>query len=381
MSPGEVLFVAEQLRSRVPGGIGTYVAGLVEALPTIAPDPVPDVTLLASRAKSPDPISALGRPVRLLPLPSRLLVKAWDLGTVRLGRGFRVVHAPSVMTPPTTVPLVVAVHDLAWRRVPSAYPARGRRWHEAALGRALRRGGRFVVPSETVAGELGEALGPGGAGRVELVEYGADHLPAPDHAAAVSRLRRLGVEGEFLLAVGTLEPRKNLARLLAAYSLVRPSLPEPWPLVLVGPRGWGAGRAPGEGVAGPVPEGVCLAGAVPGAELSALYGSCRCLAYVSLFEGFGLPVAEAMRAGAPVVASRVPAAGGAALEVDPLDVESIAEGLLAASTDEGRRAQLVAAGRVRASRLTWSAAAAAHARVWRQAAEEGDGRRRAAGRR
>ncbi len=375
MSQCEVLLVAEQLRSRVPGGIGTYVTGLVGGLSGLAPGSVPDVTLLASRKPGPDPIAALGRPVRSVPLPSRLLVKAWDLGAVHAGRGFGVVHAASIMTPPTSVPLVVAVHDLAWRRLPGAYPSRGRRWHEAALGRALRRGTRFVVPSEDVAGELGEELGSRGAERVERVEYGADHLPPPDRHAAAARLRRLGVEGDFLLAVGTLEPRKNLARLLAAYALARRRLPELWPLVLVGPRGWGDGGVLGAALPAGGPEGVLLTGAVPGAELAALYASCRCLAYVSLLEGFGLPVAEAMRAGAPVVASRVPAAGGAALEVDPLDVESIAAGLVSASADEACRAELVAAGRDRSSRLTWSAAAAAHSRIWRQAAEEGAGRR------
>ena len=107
-----------------------------------------------------------------------------------------------------------------------------------------------------------------------------------------------------------------------------------------------------------------LAGPVGGGTLTALYSRARLLAYVPLREGFGLPVVEAMSCGAPVVASAVPAAGGATVEVDPLDVDAIAAALVLVATDEGQRAELVAAGRARATGLTWATTARRHVELW-----------------
>ena len=342
------LIVVEQLRRPVPGGIGTYVRGLLRGLSM-------DVTLWASRPpRHPDPLSALG-PLVTSRLPGALLVRAWDMGIGRPPGRPDVLHATSfAVPPPGDVPLSVMVHDLAWRHFPEAYPARGRRWHEAALGRALRRARLLVVPSPAVADDLLAAGAP--ANRVEVVEEGCDHLAPPDEEAADGLLRRIGVEGDFLLTVSTLEPRKNLPRLLAAYEAARHRLPEPWPLVVAGPTGWGPAVRPG--------LGVVLAGHAGGGALTALYRRARLLAYVPLREGFGLPVVEAMSCATPVVASAVPSAGGAALEVDPFDVDAMAAALVRAATDDGLRAALVDAGRVRAAGLTWERAARRHVELW-----------------
>ena len=356
-----VLVVAEQLRRAAPGGIGTYLRGLVGAL-----DGDPEVTLLAGRPPAgDDPVAALGRPVVTSPLPGRVLTRAWSRGLAGVtGRRFDLVHAPSLAAPPPgPVPLAVAVHDVAWRRLPEAFPARGRRWHDRALAAAVRRAAVVLVPSQDTADEVVAA----GArpGQLEVLDpmYGCDHLPPADQAGALRVLERLGVRGPYLLTVGTLEPRKNLIRLVEAYGLARPSLPEPWPLVLVGPPGWGldpAGlsQAPGVVVAGPVPDAV----------LAGLYQGARCVAYVPLFEGYGLPAVEAMAAAVPVVASPVPSTDGAALEVDPLDVADMARGLVVAAGDERRRSELVTAGLLRAGELTWKAAAARHVEAWRRVA-------------
>ena len=348
-----VLVVAQQLRRPVEGGIGTYARGLLQGLAPFGEE----VTLWASRAPRgrPDPLTNLG-PVVASRLPAPALVRAWDRGLVRPPGRPDVVHATSFAVPPAgRAPMSVMVHDLAWRHFPDAYPDRGRRWHEAALQRTLARAALLMVPSATVADDLLAAGAP--PAKVEVVEEGCDHLAAPDDEAAGALLARLGVTGDFLLTVSTLEPRKNLPRLLAAYDTVRDRLP---PLVVVGPAGWGPQVRPG--------PGVVLAGLVTGGTLTGLYRRARVMAYVPLREGFGLPVVEAMSCGAPVVASAVPSAGGAALEVDPFDVDAIAGALVRAATDDAGRAELVAAGTARAEALTWARAAEHHLRLWKEMA-------------
>jgi glycosyltransferase involved in cell wall biosynthesis len=251
----------------------------------------------------------------------------------------------------------VTVHDLAFREVPEAFTDRGRRWHEVVLARLARSAVAFVVPSAAVEAALLDS-GSGVSGdRVTVIEEGADHLPPPDDHAAETLLSALGIEGEFLLSVGTLEPRKNLARLFAAYRAVRPELPSPWPLLVCGPDGWLRADTT-------APEGVVFAGRVHADVLSALYRRCRVFAYVPLLEGFGLPVVEAMHAGAVVVASSVPASAGAAFEVDPNDVDAIAEGLLRCAVDDQERSRVRERGAERVRHLTWRATALAHIRLW-----------------
>jgi glycosyltransferase involved in cell wall biosynthesis len=369
-----VLIAAEQLRRDVPGGIGNYARGLLAGLQRCAEegDGVA-VTLLASRSPRgvADPLDAYGRPVVVSALPGRLMTRAWDHSVLLAPEGFDVVHSVSLAAPMlrrgSRSRLVVTVHDLAWRRHPEATTRRGRRWHEAALHRARDCGAHLVAPSRLVAADL-VASGVDEA-RITVVRGGTDHLAPPDEDAAGARLGQVGVRGEYLLTVGTLEPRKNLDRLVRAFRLARPRLPEPWPLVIVGPTGWGHG-APDDA------EGVVFTGSVPDAVLSALYRRARAFAYVPLTEGYGLPPLEAMRMGTPaVVSAEVPSVHdlgepdpAPARIVDPLDVDDIAAGLLAVLTDEPLRHDLSARGASLASARTWRAAAGAHVRLWRRLA-------------
>jgi alpha-1,3-rhamnosyl/mannosyltransferase len=221
------------------------------------------------------------------------------------------------------------------------------------------------VPSRLVASDL-VAFGVDES-RIIVVPGGTDHLAPPDEDAATALLRRAGVRGPYLLTVGTLEPRKNLDRLVQAFSLARPQLPEPWPLVIVGPTGWGHGGRPQE------TDGVVFTGSVPDAALSALYRGARAFAYVPLTEGYGLPPLEAMRMGTPsLVSTEVPSVHDLgetdpppARTVDPLDVDDMVAGLVAVLTDDALRDDLAARGFLFASARTWQAAAAAHVRLWR----------------
>ena len=142
----------------------------------------------------------------------------------------------------------------------------GRRWHEASLRRARDSGAALVVTSKLVAADL--VLDGVDADRITIVHGGSDHLVPEDPAQSDALLRRLGVPGEFLLTVSTLEPRKNVDRLLQAYGRARLALPEPWPLVIVGPTGWGPALT-----SPPEQEGVVFAGAVTDAVLTASTGA------------------------------------------------------------------------------------------------------------
>lgn len=380
MSDGScrVLVVVEQLRRAVPGGIGTYARGILQGLADGGDggEPALDVSLLASRhrrSQGEDPLERFGRPLVTSRLPGPLLVRAWDRGFDPVPGSYDVVHAASLALPPMArrhpARLTVTVHDLTWRTHPEATTRRGRRWHETNLQRALRQATAFVVPSEIVAAQLLEAGAEPEA--VTVVAGGTDHLPAPDRAGAAKVLRSFGVHGQFVLTVGTAEPRKNLGRLLQAYEQARPRLPEPWPLVVVGPSGWGDA-----GTDRP-PAGAVLAGLVGDEVLAGMYALSRAFAYVPLTEGYGLPPLEAMTFGVPVVASTtvpsvVPGDGeptdDAALRVDALDVGAIAEALAVVCTDEPRRQQLSVAGQRLARGRTWRRAAELHAGVWRAAA-------------
>jgi glycosyltransferase involved in cell wall biosynthesis len=369
--PAQILLVVEQLRRRVPGGSGTYIEGVLNGLGRLwGGDPSADkdadlgLTLYASRAARrarPDQLVRFGFPVLTTPLPGSVVTRAWDSGLARVPGGFSIVHGCSLAVPREKgIRTIVTVHDLAWRLIPEAYPRHGRTWHEMAFVRSVDAGDEFVVPSESVA--AGVRSSGVDEKKVVLIEPGSDHLPDPDgSSSSVARmLERAGVDGRFVLSVGTLEPRKNLSGLIEAFGKVRESLPGKWSLVVVGPEGWGPGVE--------AREGVVLLGSVSPGDLSALYAKASMLAYVPFIEGYGLPPLEAMRAGTPVVSSRVPSIGEAAFVVDPESCDSIAGGLLAVATDEGLRERLVRLGRDRSAPLTWENCAAAHVNLWRQGA-------------
>jgi glycosyltransferase involved in cell wall biosynthesis len=260
----------------------------------------------------------------------------------RRARGLDVLHCTTFRGPSTSpAPTVLTVHDLAILRAPEAFPRWHRLYGSAGLRRVLRSADAVVAVSEFTRGEVVELAGVP-ADRVRVVPNGVDPVFVPDGPR---------VDGHYVLAVGTLEPRKNLARAVEAAQVAGVELR------VVGARGWG-----GVDVEGWVGE-------VPDTELAALYRGARCVLYPSLYEGFGLPVLEAMACGAPVVTSRGTAmeevAGEAAVLVYPLDVSAIAEGI---ATAEARRDELVRAGLERARAFEWKRSADAVVELWRELA-------------
>jgi glycosyltransferase involved in cell wall biosynthesis len=283
----------------------------------------------------------------------RLGVLALDTGWYPLGLPLEaararvdVLHCPTQRAPLTgRVPLVVTIHDLAVLRHPELFNGWTRRYSAFAVPRVVRAARRVIAVSEFTRDELVRLLRVPEE-KVRVVPNGLGGAFGPEGPRA---------EGDYVLAVGTLEPRKNLPRLVEAARLAGVELR------VVGARGWGGVEVGGAGVRwlGPLPED----------EVAALVRGARCLAYPSLYEGFGLPVLEAMACGTPVVTSRGGAteetAGGAAVLVDPLDPAAIAAGIAQA---QARRDELRALGLARARAFTWEAAAAATHRVYEEVA-------------
>lgn len=270
----------------------------------------------------------------------------WYPFAVGRKRGADVLHCPTYRGPvKSTLPLVVTVHDLAVFRHPEAFNRWTRTYSPHVVPRVLAAARRIVAVSEFTRRELVELLRVPDE-KIRVVPNGVDDGFAPDGPAAA---------GDYVLAVGTLEPRKNLARLVEA---MRGSEVE---LRVVGARGWGnvdVGK-----------NGVRWLGEVSDAELARQYRGARCVAYPSLYEGFGIPVLEAMACGAPVVTSRATAmaevADGAAVLVDPSDPGDIAAGIERAVA---QREELVARGLERARAFRWDAVADATVAVYREAA-------------
>ncbi len=246
------------------------------------------------------------------------------------------------------MPVVVTVHDLAVLRHPYLFNSWSRHYARRLLPRVLRAATRIVAVSEFTRRELLELLDVPEE-RIHVVRNGVGAPFHPDGETA---------PGRFVLGVSTLEPRKNLRRLVEGFQRSRLSGYE---LLIVGAQGWGHVHASG--------AGVHLLGEVSDDELARLYRGAACVAYVSLYEGFGLPVVEAMRCGTPVVVSQAAAlgeaAGDAAVVGDALDPQSIADGLADAVA---RRSELGQRGLERSARFSWARAARETAEVYAKAA-------------
>lgn len=266
---------------------------------------------------------------------------AWyPLGLPRAARGCDVLHCPTFRGPfSSPVPLVVTVLDVGVLRHPELFNRWNRTYSRFAVPRVLRAARRLIAISEFTKSELVALVGID-AERIDVIGVPPRASLSAEGAAA---------EGEYVLAVGTLEPRKNLAQ--AAEAARRAGVE----LRVAGARGWGDVAV----------DGTRWLGEVDDDELARLYRGARALVYPSRYEGFGIPILEAMRTGTPVVTSRGGAteevAGGAAVLVDPDDPGSIADGIAEA---DRRRDELRALGFARAQQFSWDDVAERTLRVY-----------------
>jgi glycosyltransferase involved in cell wall biosynthesis len=274
-------------------------------------------------------------------------------------------HSPDFVLPPVgDIPTVLTVHDLSFLRMPQFFVPAFRTYLETAVSRAVRRADHILADSESTRRDLAELL-EAPAGKVSVLYPGVEErFRAVEDREALAHVRdRYGLPERFVLGVGTLQPRKNFEGLVAAFGHllgVEHSLAGVG-LVIAGGKGWLAEDLTALAARYGVGDRVVTVGFVNDHDLPALYTLAAVFAFPSWYEGFGLPVLEAMACGTPVVSadnSSLPeVVGDAGLLVDAASTEELAHALGVLLLDEKRRTQLIEAGHRQASRFTWRHAA------------------------
>jgi glycosyltransferase involved in cell wall biosynthesis len=288
-----------------------------------------------------------------------------------------VYHCPDFVLPPLRHARgILTVHDLAFLMRPDCADARLRTYLEDVVPRSVRRADFVIADSENTRNDLVVLLGvqpssiavvPGG------VEQRFEPVTDPERLRRARRQLRVG-DAPFILAIGVLEPRKNLNRLMDAFLVLkqRAMVSKDLKLVLAGGKGWLYDDIFEHHAASPVRDDILMPGFVADELLPSIYSAAEVLAFPSLYEGFGLPILEAMACGTPVVASRASClpevAEGAALLVDPTNVEGLSAALQLSLVDADLRTQLVEKGKQRASQYSWRRAAEELLRVYRRVA-------------
>ncbi len=355
MDSVRVAYTLEQCWHRVPGGTAVAALEVARAMPNVRPD----VELLGvSGTHRDDPtvdfdlsIDVAGLPLKRPALYETSLRFRWPR-VESVWTDLDLVHCTTIIPFATKRPLVVTVHDLANLRHPEFFTKRGNSVFHRSL-RAVRKRADLVIVSSRATLEDCVAAGLD-RDKLRHVPLGVRMVePTADESSRT--LTTLGVPSSFILFVGTIEPRKNLARLIETVTS-DPTLP---PLVVAGASGWG------NAVDSADANRVHFVGHVDDGALRVLYRSAMAFVYPSLWEGFGLPILEAMAQGTPVVTSRGTSteevAGGAAVLVDPTTTSSIGDGIAEALR---HRDEWAARSRARAAEMTWDSTARATAAVY-----------------
>ena len=348
-------------------GVGNYVQGLVHGLAELADGPDVLLTLFSVRGKVPGPLPVRTRPAPRR-APARLLRPAWSRLAwppveVLTGR-IAAFHGTNFVLPPTArAGGVVTVHDLAYLKYRETVTGDAAEYADLVPA-ALARGAHVIAVSRAMADEIAAEYGIA-EDRITVAHHGIDPVWYRARPASSADLERLGLPDRYLLFMGNLEPRKNLGMLVRAHVTARRADPAVPRLVLVGPAGWGD-RWQGSP---PDPSDVVLAGYLADDDLRSVVAGAAAVCMPSHYEGFGLPVLEALATGRPVLASDIPAhrevAGGQATLLPPADADAWAAALAGSAGDVPDSA----AARRHAAGFTWWKSAAAHLGAYRVAAD------------
>ena len=347
------------------GGIGRYVRDLVAALALEDPDTPYCLFVAGVRGSSlPAPPGAnfAWRPARL---STRAFAWLWHRARVlppveRWTGPLRLFHATDFVLAPTrrATRTLLTVHDLTFVRAPETASPRLRRYLDRVVPRSVARADHILADSQATKDDL-IALYGAPAARITVLYSGVDarFRPVRDRAALDAVRARYGIgSASYVLSVGTVQPRKNYARLIEAMR----ALPEHH-LVIAGGRGWLEGPIYAAAAAPGLRGRVHFIGFVADDDLPALYSAAEAFAFPSLYEGFGLPILEAMACGTPVVAANTSSlpevAGDAAELIDPTDTGALADALRRVLSDAARRETLRQRGFAQARRFSWQAAA------------------------
>lgn len=356
-----------------PAGVGVYAASLARALGSLAGDV--DVSMIGLRPDADldaGAVSVMRRPGG----PYLVWLQRQAMRDVAAA-GAALAHFSDGVVPfRRSLPAVLTVHDLSVLTMPRSHPMR--RWSRAPLvALSPRLANRVIVPSTATADEVMRVCGVS-ARRIRVSPYAPRQDVAPTWSEVEAVTRRLGLAPDgYVLALGTVEPRKNHVRLIQAFGLAIQTgrLPRDLRLVIAGRLGWRHGSVSRAIESSPVRHRIESLGFVADSDIPCLLSGARMSCYISLYEGFGLPVVESLACGTPTVTSNRSSmpevAGEAGFLVDPLDPLSIANGMAAAYEAGNDRPSIAQASRAQAAKFSWSRAARETVDVYRDVFERG----------
>ena len=357
-------------------GNETYAVNLIEALAEI--DRSNRYTLYVTKQSAVDrftnrwPNFQVKRTLPHTPLVRIPLTLSIELRKNRID----VLHVQYTAPPRMPCPLVATIHDLSFEHLPETFKRRSRAQLRLTVRRTAKKAAQILTLSDFSRRDIIETYD------VDPESVYVTPPAAPSQFAPVTnetelrRIRRTyGIQRDYILALGSIQPRKNLVRLINAYeSLCRNEPAAPWPqLVLAGKRGWLEAETIGAAKVAQARQNILLIGYVPDADLPALYSGATCFAYPSYFEGFGLPILEAMKCGTPVIAgnrtSLPEVAGDAAILVDPFDESAMASAFARLLKNPDYRAELRVKGLERAAAFSWRNTALLTLQAYERAAQ------------
>jgi glycosyltransferase involved in cell wall biosynthesis len=357
------------------GGNESYATNLIEALAEI--DSVNAYTLYVTRREAVERFSDRwpNFSVRST-LPHTPFIRIPLTLSAELRRNpVDVLHVQFTAPPFSPCPVVVSIHDLSFEHLPQTFKWRSRKQLRITVRSSARKAAQVIALSEHARNDIIETYGVKPERVSVILLAAAAHFRPVRKEQELQRVRQTyGIEGDYILSVGAIQPRKNLSRLVAAYSRLRPigpkgNLPK---LVLVGKCGWLYDETLRSIKELEASDSVVLTGYVPESDLPALYSGALAFVYPSYFEGFGLPPLEAMQCGTPVIVgnktSLPEVVGNAGVLVDPYDVDAIAAAIEKVIGDSDFREQLRVKGLDRASLFNWQKTALETLTVYRQAA-------------